>query len=212
MDTQASTASIERFAAAMETDSFTQDICFKYHAACYLTHSAIEATRSLCAGNRFNPQDVSRIDIFVDKGHLRVCNIPEPKSGLEAKFSLRLTAAMALSNLDTASIALFDDDITRDAGLVAFRDKVHVHPHETTRPETVVRIETSDGQTFEAATNVAIPQRDLPLQWQKLTDKFLTLASPVLGEKAAIRAAEICRQLEDVSSLDELTGRLRSIA
>jgi len=212
MDTQATSASTDRFLAAMEVDSFTQDICFKYHAACYLTHSAIEATRSLCAGNRFNPQDVERIDVFVDSGHLRVCNIDAPKSGLEAKFSLRLTTAMALSNLDTASIELFDDELTRDAGLIAFRDRVHVHAHESPRPETVVRIGTRDGQTFEEAVNVAIPQRDLPRQWQKLTDKFLTLASPVLGEKSAIRAADVFRRLEDISNLEELTGQLRSAA
>ena len=64
----------------------------------------------MAASNQFNPQDIEAIDIHVDKGHLRVCNIQEPKSGLEAKFSLRLTAAMALCDLDTASIELFDED------------------------------------------------------------------------------------------------------
>jgi 2-methylcitrate dehydratase PrpD len=212
MDTQAASASLDRFQQAMATESFTQDICFKYHAACYLTHSAIEATRALCASNRFNPKDVGRIDIFVDKGHLRVCNIPEPRSGLEAKFSLRLTAAMAMSNLDTASITLFDDAITRDANLIAFRDRVHVHAHETPQPETIVRVETADGKTFEEAVNVAIPLRDLDLQWHKLTDKFLTLASPILGEDRAARVAETCRQLDSIPSVRVLTEQLRSAA
>ena len=210
MDTQAASASLDRFQDAMARDAFTQDICFKYHAACYLTHSSIEATRALAASNRFNPQDIEQIDVFVDKGHLRVCNIQEPKSGLEAKFSLRLTAAMALCDLDTAAIDLFDDAITRDERLVSFRDKVAVHAHEQSRPETVVRITTADGQTFEEAVNVAIPLRDLDQQWQKLTDKFLTLATPHLGDDGATRLASTCRNLESLSNATELAEQMRA--
>ena len=209
MDTQAASASLDRFQDAMARDAFTQDICFKYHAACYLTHSSIEATRALAASNRFNPQDIERIDVFVDKGHLRVCNIQEPKSGLEAKFSLRLTAAMALCDLDTAAIDLFDDTITRDERLVGFRDKVAVHAHEQSRPETVVRITTAGGQTFEEAVNVAIPLRDLEQQWQRLTDKFLTLAAPHLGDAGATRLAGTCRNLESLSNATELAEQMR---
>lgn len=210
MDTQASSASLERFETAMATGSFTQDICFKYHAACYLTHSAIEATRTLCSSNRFNPHDIAAIDIFVDKGHLRVCNIQAPASGLEAKFSLRFTTAMALANLDTASIALFDDTLTRDSELQSFRDRVRVHAHELAKPETVVRMTLNDGQVFEEAANVAIPMRDLERQWQKLGDKFLTLAEPHLGGKGAEEVVAVCRHLEDVESIRELTRRIGS--
>jgi len=210
MDTQASSASLDRFEAAMATDAFTQDICFKYHAACYLTHSSIEATRALAASNRFNPQDIEAIDIYVDKGHLRVCNIQEPASGLEAKFSLRLTAAMALCDLDTAAIDLFDDSITRDKRLVSFRDKITVHAHEGSNPNSVVRITTADGQRFEKAENVAIPLRDLDQQWQKLTDKFMTLATPHLGEEGAALLADSCRNLESLPSTRELAAQMGS--
>ena len=210
MDTQASSASLKRFDEAMAKDAFTQDICFKYHAACYLTHSSIEATRALAASNQFNPQDVQSIDIFVDKGHLRVCNIEEPNSGLEAKFSLRLTAAMALCDMDTAAIDLFDDAITRDKRLVGFRDKVSVHAHEQSNPDSIVRITTSNGQTFEEAVNVAIPLRDLDRQWQKLTDKFMTLATPHLGADGAARLADTCRNLEKLADASELAAQCRA--
>ncbi len=212
MDTQAATASLDRFEEAMTRDAFTQDICFKYHAACYLTHSSIEAIRVLAGSNQFNPQDIETIDIFVDKGHLRVCNIHEPGSGLEAKFSLRLTAAMALCDLDTAAIDLFDDSITRDQRLLSFRDKVTVHAHETSNPDTIVRISTSDGQRYEEAVNVAIPLRDLDVQWQKLTNKFMTLAAPRIGQANATRLAQVCRNLEHLASVKELTNQLRHAA
>jgi 2-methylcitrate dehydratase PrpD len=208
MDTQAASASLERFEDAIGTPAFTQDICFKYHAACYLTHSAIEATRELCQANRFDPNQIDAVEVRVDKGHLRVCNIQEPATGLEAKFSLRLTTAMALNGYDTASIALFDDPLTRDPDIVRFRDKVSVIPHEARRPETVVTIRTTDGQAHEAAVNVAIPMRDLEAQWDKLTAKFLTLAVPVLGADRAENVVATCRALDELGSVAELAEQL----
>jgi 2-methylcitrate dehydratase PrpD len=208
MDTQAASADEQKFAAAMEVGAYTQDICFKYHAACYLTHSAIEATRELCQANLFDPNDIDDIEVRVDKGHLKVCNIPEPSTGLEAKFSLRLTTAMAVNDYDTASIELFDDALTRDPDIIRFRDKVRVLPHEITRPETVVTITTADGDRHEAAINVGIPMRDLDAQWSKLERKFLTLATPVLGAERSAGVAATVRQLNDVADISELTEQL----
>jgi hypothetical protein len=94
---------------------------------------------------------------------------------------------------------------------VKFRDKVQVLVHEQSRPETVVRIETRDGQAFEAAVNVAIPMRDLGAQWQKLEDKFLTLAGPVLGETRARSLAATCRTLEQLDDVGSLATQLQSI-
>lgn len=208
MDTQAASADPARFEAALAEAAYTQDICFKYHAACYLTHSAIEATRELTASNAFNPGEIAAIHVYVDKGHLRVCNIAEPKTGLEAKFSLRLTTAMAVNAVDTASIAIFDDALIRDDTLTRFRDLVTVHAHERPRPETVVRIETTAGERFEAAVNVAIPDRDLERQWQRLSAKFMTLATPVLGEASAACVVETCKGLESLDSVSKLAQQL----
>lgn len=208
MDTQAKSASLERFEQAMSVPAYTQDICFKYHAACYLTHSAIEATREICQSNRFPPGEIEDIEIRVDRGHFKVCNIQEPRTGLEAKFSLRLTAAMAVSGYDTASIAIFDDALTAEPDIIRFRDKVRVLAHDETRPETVVTITTSDGRTHQAAVNVGIPLRDLDLQWEKLSAKFLTLATPVLGAAGAREVASACRSLEALDDVAVLSARL----
>jgi 2-methylcitrate dehydratase PrpD len=210
LDTQARTADPERFTQALGREAFAQDICFKYHAACYLTHSAIEATRELCQSNRFDPNDIEDIEVNVDVGHLKVCNIQEPTTGLEAKFSLRLTTAMAVNDYDSSSIDAFDDALTRDPAIVRFRDRVRVVPHTEPRPETVVTIRTTDGSEHQAAVNVAIPMRDLPAQWEKLERKFLSLATPVLGADRARDIAGLCRDLENVADIAELATALRA--
>src|SRR5258708_6419372 len=82
---------------------------FKYHAACYLTHAPIECGPRLREQHRLAPADIAGITLTVDRGTDRVCNIPSPTDGLQAKFSLRQTVAMALSGVDTARLRAHSD-------------------------------------------------------------------------------------------------------
>ena len=77
---------------------------FKYHAACYMTHAPIEAARKLREQHGLTPDSIARIRLRLDETCDRVCNIPAPRTGLEAKFSLRLTTAMALAGVDTGGL------------------------------------------------------------------------------------------------------------
>jgi 2-methylcitrate dehydratase PrpD len=212
MATQADSASEERFGNALEQAAYSQDICFKYHAACYLTHSSIEATNNLCASNAFDPHDIDSIEIRVNPGHFDVCNIAEPRTGLEAKFSLRFTAAMALAGVDTSSIEIFTDELTRDPGLVTFRDKVRVVAHEQSNPDSIVTISTRSGEQFSDAVNVAIPMRDLDAQWTKLERKFHAVADRVVGRSRADELAGCIKTLEQLDHLEEFFDLLRVAA
>ena len=59
-------------------------------------------------------------------GVLDVCNIPEPRTGLEGKFSLRATAAMGLLGDDTGAISTYTDERVKRPELVRLRDRVSV--------------------------------------------------------------------------------------
>ena len=204
MATQSQEPSLDRFYAALATPEFVPDICFKYHAACYLTHSAIEAALELAGANDLRPDQIEAVDVCVNRGHFDVCNIAEPTTGLEAKFSLRFTLALALAGEDTASIRLFTDALTKRRDLVALRDRVTVRAHEQPRAETLVRIQTRDGRTLDAEANVANPATDLDAQWQRLAEKFHTLSDPVLGAGAADVVEDGCRRLPDLDDLGVL--------
>ena len=208
--TQSECGSAEQWQRAMAVPAFTQDICFKYHAACYLTHSSIEAIRALSERHGLESKDIAEVDIRVDKGHLKVCNIPEPATGLEAKFSLRLTAAMALSGVNTASIDVFTDELTEDQGLRALRDRVRVAAHAERNPDSVVNIRTMDGQVHAEACNVAIPMTDLDAQWDKLETKFRALVAPRLGDAAADAIIDACHGLEQADCVTPLMKLLAS--
>lgn len=208
--TQGDTMSIERFERDIEAvASFVPDTNYKYHAAGYLVHSAIEAARALQAEHGLGTDDVESIEIKVDSGHFTTVNIASPSTGLEAKFSLRFAVAMALHGVDTARIESFNDDIVKDPALIETRDKAHVVAFDEPAADTRVTITTTDGRVVSLDVNVAIPERDLELQWRKLEAKFHSLVDPRMGPDAADQLVAWCRDLENRDDLDGFWDLLR---
>jgi 2-methylcitrate dehydratase PrpD len=174
---------------------------FKYHAACYLTHSSIEAIKQLRRQLAFSGPDLASIDLHVAPGHLSVCNIPSPRSGLETKFSLRHTAALAACGKDTAAIQTYSDENASDATLTTVRERVTVHGDRSAGRDAHVVIRTGGGQTAEAKFDVAIPDRDLSRQGERLAAKFHSLADPVIG---AERAGMLQRKIAGLDENDDI--------
>lgn len=205
-DTQSDGADPEAaFAPAPLGGFHIRSTLFKYHAACYLTHSSIEAVRSLADAAPLDPQSVRRVVVRVDPGHLRVCNIPEPRTGLEIKFSLRMTTALALAGEDTSREALYSDATAARPDLIALRDMVVVEPREASSATlSEVEITLADGAVRRTACDVGVPAPDLDRQWQRLATKFLGLAEPVLGAVGARAVLERVRVLDAGSDLADL--------
>ena len=164
---------------------------FKYHASCYLTHGAIEAARLLRERHAISSNAVQGIAIRVPPVTDRVCNIAEPATGLEAKFSLRLTVAMALSGRDTSGIDTFDDAATGVPELVRLRDMAQIAFDESyPEAKAQITVETADGQRFACEYDAGVADQDLDRQGRKLAQKFNALVEPVLGRRTAdLRAA-----------------------
>jgi 2-methylcitrate dehydratase PrpD len=180
---------------------------FKYHASCYMTHAAIESARKLREQLGFAPDQVDRIDVRLEESCDRICNIPEPKTGLEAKFSLRLKTAMGLAGLDTSRLSTYSAEVAADPVLIGLRDKVSFD-FRTGIPNTFTEIELSlrDGSKLTARHDSGVPDADVAHQGTRLESKFAALVDPVLGtEKAARLIADIGR----LDSLPDMSGLLR---
>ena len=168
---------------------------FKYHASCYMTHSAIEAARKLREQHGFAPDQVEQVAVRLEESCDRICNIPAPTTGLEAKFSLRLTTAMGLAGVDTSRLSTYSEAVAADPVLIGLRDKVSLD-FRTGIPTTFTEIELSlrDGSRFTARHDAGIPATDVTQQGTRLEAKFAALVDPVLGtDKTARLIAEIGR-------------------
>jgi 2-methylcitrate dehydratase PrpD len=187
---------------------YIRQTLFKYYPSCYLTHASIEALVRL-REQGLRAEDVERVEIRVHPGHLKVCAIPEPRDGLEGKFSLRYTAAVALA-AGRVDEEHFDDASVTDTELVSLRDRVVVTPVPG-QPglNSAVVVTTRDGGVAHEEVDVSISasSEQLPTQWDRLTMKFRSLVAPRLGERAAeqiIEAVDEIDRLERVGELFEL--------
>jgi 2-methylcitrate dehydratase PrpD len=178
---------------------------FKYHAACYLTHAPIEAARRLRLEHGLTPERIARIVVRIDNAADRICNIAAPRTGLEAKFSLRQTVAMALTGIETGALASYAEEFTADSRLASLRDRTEFDfqsgwPH----PRAEIDLHLTDGTRLHAKHDAGVPAADLTEQGRRLDAKFMALAAPVLGETRASDIRDAVARFETLSEIDTL--------
>jgi 2-methylcitrate dehydratase PrpD len=180
---------------------------FKYHAACYMTHAPIEAARKLREQHGLTPDRIARIRLALDETCDRICNIAAPRTGLEAKFSLRLTTAMALAGLDTGGLAAYSEATAADPTLIALRDKVEFD-FSPGRSNTVaeMEIELTDGTRVAARHDAGVPTTDVDEQGRRIEEKFIALAEPVLG---GAKTRDLLGEIGRFEALRDLRGVMR---
>ena len=194
--------------AAPPRDFYIRENLFKYHAACYLTHSTIELSRDIAADASLTADDIKAVQLSVDPGHLKVCHILEPEDGLQTKFSLRHTAAFAIAGDDTAQIDTYSDANAVRPDLVALRRKVTVV--ENGGPFTMASavIETTTGQRFEKQFDVGVPAVDLADQERRLRAKFDSLVQPHLGAEESQGLRDELMRFEGLNKANAVFSRL----
>lgn len=189
---------------------YLRDNLFKYHAACYGTHAAIEAARHLRETHGLGENDVRRVTVYASAGSEGVCNIPAPRTGLEAKFSLRHVVAMALAGVDTAKMASYSDQSTNEPALTGLRDRVHVEQFReySALTQAEVVIETTDGTVLRRCHDCGIPMKDLDMQQTRLEHKFGAIARPMLDEESRDEVLNLVDRLEELPDLSPMAGLL----
>ena len=166
--------------------------------------SSLHSNSRFDGANGLQPGDVDGIDLVVPQSHLAMCNIPAPVTGLEGKFSLRFTAALALVDGETGDAAFTDDRVSQPR-LTTMRDRVTVTPQAGDWARgTEVTLRTTDGRRFSQQVNLNIPASDLALQRERLEAKFRALAGPAVGGSAAEQLVVGIRQFEAAPSVDAI--------
>ncbi|GAA1787256.1 MmgE/PrpD family protein [Pseudarthrobacter sulfonivorans] len=191
------------------------DVLFKYHAACYLTHSAIEGLLAMREAG-LTLEQVRYIQLQVPPGHLKVCNIQTPSTPLEGKFSLRFVTALALAKGDLSE-SVFDEGSLQDHRVMGFLDRVHVEARTGELRSSIVSVTLNDGTQRRADVDVnePTPSEHLDRRWTGLVSKFHSLVDPVLGREAAEDIVSLVAGLEAAPSVEpllEALGRAPSLA
>lgn len=146
-----------------------ETVSHKFHACCHGLHAMLEALAGVSG------EGVEAVEVATHPRWMSVCNQPAPTTGLEAKFSYRLTAAMALQGLDTSALATFSEQACRE--LAPLRDKVTVVA-DANLTEMQARVRLQRGATTEVRFHDLDATLPIELRAAKVRAKARALIGP----------------------------------
>ncbi|HXR87032.1 MAG TPA: MmgE/PrpD family protein [Stellaceae bacterium] len=196
--------------AACEGRFLIRDTKFKAHAACALTHSSIENMLTMMRGHGVTPAAIEWIELRVPHSSLGVCNIDAPSTALEAKFSVKTVAAMALLGDATGDINAYAvERVTRqEVQRLAVRISV-TGRDDLDGGEAVAVVALTDGRQITERYDSYTVAVDLAAQRVALGRKFRALVAPMLGEARTARVEEAVFALDGAGSVAPLVALAR---
>lgn len=175
----------------------TLDVKFKYHASCFGTHSMLEALSVIKQNAAFDRDKVERVEVRVPIFSLDVCNIQEPETGHQAKFSYRFNAALALLGEETSSLESYSCEMAQRPDIIEMRDKVSVSSAKNLdRYATDVFVYLGEKTVITEHGDMGPPVEDFGSQGEKLERKFRALAEPLIGHSNTNQVIDAVWSLE----------------
>jgi 2-methylcitrate dehydratase PrpD len=185
-------------------------IAFKRHPCCGSTHPAADAMLHLRATHGLRAQDIAKVESWTHPRRLAHTNRPDPKSGLDGKFSIQYVLARALMH-GLLRLEDFSDAAVRDVSARALMAKVHATPDPDASAETDdhfsarVRVTTVSGATFEHYVDRPLGRdRGHPLPPSTLVAKFRDCASAVLDADSAEALVRLIADLDNVADVADV--------
>jgi 2-methylcitrate dehydratase PrpD len=178
----------QRYEAALNT--------YKPFACGIVIHPAIDAAIQLRNENRLTADQIARIDLKVHPLVLELTGKKTPQIGLEGKFSVYHSVAVAIIE-GAAGEKQYSDRAVRDPQVIALRDRVNAVVDPSVKPEQVdMTITLKDGRTLHKHIEHAIGSVEVPMTDQQLEAKFTDLAEAVLPAAQVRKLIETCWQVE----------------
>jgi len=184
------------------------DTSFKPWPACRHAHAAIDAALALRA--KIDRSPVRRIAVRTYRDALAFCDCPEPRTPLDAKFSLQHSVAVALADGPPPLAAFEPVAIARPdvAALRALVEVAEVEPYVAAYPAhygAEVEIELADGARHVARVPDALGDPENPLDEAGICAKALALmGAGGLDAERAGKLAAACLALATGGKVSDL--------
>jgi len=197
----------EKATRGLGKDYHIVHVTFKNHGCCGHTFAPIDAVLLLQKQHGFTWRDVKRARIATYKAGLDIVDNAKPEGAYQAKFSLQYTVAHALVH-GSVRLNAFLPERLDDPDVRAVMQKIECvadpelskgYPNQRAAQ---VEIETNDGKKFAHFQPTRKGDPEMPLTDEELNDKYLELATPVLGDAAARALLELLWRTEKLPNVE----------
>ncbi|HET7160648.1 MAG TPA: MmgE/PrpD family protein [Burkholderiales bacterium] len=185
---------------------------FKKHPSNYFTHRPIDAALALRAEHGIDASQIEHVEVIFPR--FEYVNRPFPETGLDGKFSVQYTAA----------IALLDGEITVDSFNNARRFAPDVEallkrvtlttddaiPKDFDRMYAIVKVTMKNGSQYSNKVERLSGWVGNPLTREQRLTKFHSCARRVLNPEDATRVVELVERLDTLATVNEIMDRVRT--
>jgi len=189
-------------------------VAIKQYPCCGSTHPAIDAMLEIVRAHKIEPGQVSEINVWIHARRLEHTNRPDPRSALEAKFSVQYCVARALMH-GKVLLEHFEGNAFRDPDARKITQQVRAAPYTDAQFDPSnhfagqVAITLAGGQSYSASVECAAGRSSrAPLPPELLKTKFENCAGRVLSPEQVARIHVLIQNLEQVQSIRQLTDRM----
>ena len=187
-------------------------VCLKLYPCGAHTHPFIEMAKSLVAEHSISLSDIERIDALSETSRHHHTNRPQPRSGLDGKFSVQYTMARTLLN-GAPRLEHFTDDAVNDAEINNVMALIHAAPHpdfdtswaDQYGGEVVMTLKS--GTTYRARIEHQIARGpSTPLSEDELRGKFLDCAAACMEPSQAAQLFNVLIDMDSCENIATLTA------
>lgn len=177
---------------------------YKPFACGIVIHPALDAAIQLRNEYKLTPDQITKVDLKVHPLVIELTGKKTPKIGLEGKFSIYHSVAVAIVQ-GAAGERQYSDQAVQDPTVVKLRDRVVATVDPAIKPEQVdMTITLNDGRTLHRFIEHAIGSVEVPMTDQQLDAKFLDLAKDILTQGQAEHLIQLCRNVASLASAAEI--------
>jgi 2-methylcitrate dehydratase PrpD len=177
---------------------------YKPFACGIVIHPAIDGCIQLRNEHRLKAEEIESIALKTHPLVLELTGKKTPQAGLESKFSVYHSAAVAIIH-GAAGEAQYSDACVRDPKVIALRDRVSAVADPAVHEDQVrIAIRMKDGRTIEKFVEHAIGSRDKPMSDAALEAKFRSFADGILSAAETDQLMRLCWDIGKVKDAAEI--------
>jgi aconitate decarboxylase len=179
---------------------------FKKHPSNYYTHRPIDAALALREEYGIEPAQIERVRVIFPR--FDYINRPQPLTGLDGKFSVQYTTAIALLDGEI-TIDSFTNERRFAADVTALLPKVTLEFDDAISPDfnemhCTVEVGLTDGRQLSRRIEKLSGWVGSPLTREQRLNNFFSCTRRVLDDEAAQRMLALVDRLEQLDDVSEL--------
>ena len=186
---------------------------FKAFPSNGFTQRPIDGALELRREHGIEPQQIDRVQVVFPR--FEYVNRPQPRSGLDGKFSIQYTTLLALLDGEV-TVDSFTDERLHAPDIAALLPKVELQfddaiPFDKVKMHVVVNVRLKDGRQLSKRVDKLLgwPNKGKPLTREQRHHKFYACTRRVLDETAARRMLDLVERLETLPDVVEIMNIAR---